>query len=36
MLKSQERFIKEKHNPFTEEGNKIGLSANNDKRIQSI
>ena len=28
--------MSEKHNVFTEEVNKIVLSANNDKRIQSI
>ena len=36
MLKSQQRFRIEKHNVFTEEVNKIALSANGDKRIQSI
>ena len=38
-LKSQQRFRSEKHNVFTVftvEGRKIALSANNDKRIQSI
>ena len=35
-LKSQRRFRSQKHNVFTEEVNKIVLSANYDKRIQSI
>ena len=38
-LKSQQRFRSEKHNVFTVftvEVRKIALSANNDKRIQSI
>ena len=35
ILKSQQRFRSEKHNLFTEEVNKIALSANDDKRIQS-
>ena len=33
---TQQRFKSEKHNIFTEEINKIALSSNNDKRIQSI
>ena len=33
--KSQQRFKSEEHNIFTEKINKITLSANNDKRIQS-
>ena len=36
ILKIQQRFRSEKHNAFTEEINKIALSSNNDKRIQSI
>ena len=36
MLKAQQRFKSENHNAFTEEINKIALSSNNDKRIQSI
>ena len=38
LLISQQRFnvIKEKRNVFTEEINKIALSPNDDKRIQSI
>ena len=36
VLKSQQRFRIRKHNLFTEEVNMITLSANNDKRKQSI
>ena len=36
MLKSQERFKRGEDNVFTEEYNKISLSANDDKRKQSI
>ena len=36
ILKSQKRFRSEEHNVFTEEVNKIALSANEDKRIKSI
>ena len=36
MLKMQQRFKSERHNIFTEEINKIGLSSNDDKRMQSI
>ena len=36
VLKSQQRFRSEKHNVFTEEVSKIVLSANDNKRIQSI
>ena len=36
MLKTQQRSKSERHNIFTEEVNKIALSANDDKRIQSI
>ena len=35
-LKSQLRFRSEKQNALNEEVNKIALSANSDKRIQSI
>ena len=31
-----QKFKSEKHSAFTEEINKIALSSNNDKRIQSI
>ena len=36
MLKIQQRFKSKRHNVFTEEINKIALSSNNDKRMQSI
>ena len=36
MLKTQQTFKSEKHNVFTEEINKIALSSNDDKRMQSI
>ena len=36
MLKPQQSFRSENHNVFIEEGNKIALSANHDKRMQSI
>ena len=36
ILKTQQRFRSEKHNVFTEEINKIILSSNDDKRLQSI
>ena len=36
MIKMQQRFRSERHIVFTEETNKIALSANDDKRIQSI
>ena len=36
ILKTQQRFRSEKHNVFTEEINKIALSSNDDKRMQSI
>ena len=36
MLKTQERFKTEIHNVFTEEINKIVLSSNDDKRMQSM
>ena len=35
MLKEQQRFRIEKDNVFTEKVNKIVLSSNDDKRIQS-
>ena len=34
--KTQQRFRSEKHNVFTGEINKIALSLNDDKRLQSI
>ena len=36
ILKSQKRIKSKKHNVFTKEVNKIILSADDDKRIQSI
>ena len=36
ILKTQQRFKSERHNVFNEEINKIALSSNDDKRIQSI
>ena len=36
ILKTQQRFKSERHNVFTKEINKIVLSSNDDKRIQSI
>ena len=36
ILKTQQRFTSERHNVFTKEINKISLSLNHDKRIQSI
>ena len=36
MLKLQQRFKSERHNVFTEVINKIALSSNDDKRMQSI
>ena len=36
ILKSQQRFRSEKQNVFTEEVKRIALSANDDKRIQTI
>ena len=35
LLKSQQRFISKKHNVYTENINKTGLSNNDDKRIVS-
>ena len=36
MLKRQQRFESKRHNVFTEEINKIALSSNDDKILQSI
>ena len=36
ILTSQQTFISNKQNVFTEEVNKITWSANNNKRIQSV
>ena len=36
ILKSQQRFKSERHYVFTEDINKTALSANNDKRKQSM
>ena len=36
ILKTQQRFWSEEHNVLTEEINKITLSSNDDKRMQSI
>ena len=35
VLKSQQRFKSEAHNAYTEEINKIALSSNDDKRLQT-
>ena len=35
ILKSQQRFKSERHNVYTEEVNKIALSSNDDKRLQT-
>ena len=35
-LKSQQRFKSEKHNAYTEEINKIALSSNDDKMLQTF
>ena len=35
ILKIQRNFKSERHNVFTEEINKIGLSSNDNKRMQS-
>ena len=36
ILKSQQRFESETHNVYTEEINKIALSSNDDKRLQTF
>ena len=36
ILKSQQRFQSEAHNVYTEEINKIALSSNDDKRLQTL
>ena len=36
ILKSQQRFKSEAHNVYTEEINKIELSSNDDKRLQTF
>ena len=36
MLKTQQIFKSERHNVFTGKTNKIALSSNNDKKMQSI
>ena len=36
ILKSQQRFKNETHNVYTEEINKIALSSNDDKRLQTF
>ena len=36
ILKSQERFKSERHDAYTEEINKIALSSNDDKRLQTL
>ena len=35
ILKSQQRFKSEAHNVYTEEINKIALSSNDDKRLET-
>ena len=35
-MKSQQRFRSKKHDAFTEESNRIAMSASDDKRIQLI
>ena len=35
ILKSQQRFKSEAHSVYTEEVNKIALSSNDDKRLQT-
>ena len=36
VLKSQQRFNSEEHDVYTEEINKIALSSNDDKRLQTF
>ena len=36
MLKSQKRFKRERYDAYTEEVNKIALSSNDDKRLQTF
>ena len=36
ILKSQQRFKSDYHNVYTEEINKIALSSNDDKRLQTF
>ena len=36
ILKSQKRFKSDHHKVYTEEVNKIGLSSNDDKRLQTL
>ena len=36
LLKSQQRFKSERHDVYTEEINKIALSSNDDKRLQTF
>ena len=36
ILPTQQKFKIESHNVFTEETNKVALSSNDDKRMQSI
>ena len=36
ILKSQQRFKSERHDVYTEEINKIALSSNADKRLQTF
>ena len=36
ILKSQQRFKSGRHNVYTEEINKIALSSNDDKRLQTF
>ena len=36
ILKSQQRFKSYNHNVYTEEVNKIALSSNDDKRLQTF
>ena len=36
ILKSQQKFKSERHNVYTEEVNKISLSSNEDKRLQTF